>query len=162
MRDREEPKEHDEESAQGEQEEGESAVVVQTEDNMDHEQVDRSLIERGRDEKTAAGDRQTEQSEMRDTFFQQLDTLKKSTFTEFQERERLRKLKMDEKMKEEANMILEDHLKSVDSMAEITDAVYAMAKTIEQLMGMNEGRVQRVRGENRKVRKLNGKMKMLR
>ena len=37
-----------------------------------------------------------------------------------------------------------------------------MAKTIEQLMGMNEGRVQRVRGENRRVRKLNGKMKMLR
>ena len=29
-------------------------------------------------------------------------------------------------------------------------------------MGMNEGRVQRVRGENRRVRKLNGKMKMLR
>ena len=47
-------------------------------------------------------------------------------------------------------------------MAEITDAVYAMAKTIEQLMGMNEGRVQRVRGDNRRVRKLNGKMKMLR
>ena len=59
-------------------------------------------------------------------------------------------------------MILEDHLKSVDSMADITDAVYAMAKTIEQLMGMNEGRVQRVRGENRRVQKLNGKMKMLR
>ena len=59
-------------------------------------------------------------------------------------------------------MILEDHLKSVDSMAEVTDAVYPMAKTIEQLMGMNEGRVQRVRGENRKVRKLNGQMKMLR
>ena len=65
-------------------------------------------------------------------------------------------------MKEEANVILEDHLKGVDSMAEITDAVYAMAKTIEQLMGMNEGRVQRVRGENRRVRKLKGKMKMLR
>ena len=59
-------------------------------------------------------------------------------------------------------MILEDHLKSVDSMAEITDAVYAMAKTIEQLMGMNEGRVQRVRGENRRVQKLHSKMKMLR
>ena len=62
--------------------------------------------------------------------------------TEFQERERLRKLKMDEKMKEEANVILEDHLKSVASMAEITDSVYAIAKTIDQLMGMNEGRVQ--------------------
>ena len=105
---------------------------------------------------------QSEQSEMQDTFFQQLDALKKSTLTESQERERLRKLKIDEKMKEEANVILEDHLKSVDSMAEITDAVYAMAKTIEQLMGMNEGRVQRVRGENRRVQKLNGKMKMLR
>ena len=75
---------------------------------------------------------------MRDTFFQQLDTLKKSTLTEFQERERLRKLKIDEKMKEEANVILEDHLKSVNSMAEITDVVYTMAKTIEQLMSMNE------------------------
>ena len=42
--------------------------------------------------------------------------------TEFQERERLRKLKIDEKMKEEANVILEDHLKSVDSMAEVIDA----------------------------------------
>ena len=84
------------------QEEEESAVVVQIEDNMDHEQVDRSLIERGRDENIAAGDRQSEQSEMRDTFFQQLDTLKKSTLTEFQERERLRKLKIVEKMKEEA------------------------------------------------------------
>ena len=135
---------------------------MQIEDNIDNEQVDRSLIERGRDENIAVGDRQSEQSEMRDTFFQQLDTLKKSTLTEFQERERLRKLKIDEKMKEEANVILEDHLKSVDSMAEITDAVYAMAKTIERLMGMNEGRVQRVRGENRRVRKLNGKMKMLR
>ena len=59
---------------------------------------------------------------MRDTFFQQLDTLKKSTLTEFQERERLRKLKIDEKMKEEANVILEDHLESVYSIAEITDA----------------------------------------
>ena len=162
VRDREEPEEHDEVIAQGAQEEEESAVVVQIEDNIDNEQVDRSLIERGRDENIAAGDRQSEQSEMRDTFFQQLDTLKKSTLTEFQERGRLRKLKIDEKMKEEANVILEDHLKSVDSMAEITDAVYAMAKTIEQLMGMNEGRVQRVRGENRRMRKLNGKMKMLR
>ena len=162
VRDREEPEEHDEKIAQGPQEEEESAVVVQIEDNMDHEQVDRSLIERGRDENIAAGDRQGEQSEMLDTFFQQLDTLKKYTLTESQERERLRKLKIDEKMKEEANVILEDHLKSVDSMAEITDAVCAMAKTIEQLMGMNEGRVQRVRGENRRVRKLNGKMKMLR
>ena len=162
VRDREEPEEQDEEIAQGAQEEEESAVVVQIEDNIDNKQVDRSLIERGRDENIAVGDRQSEQSEMRDTFFQQLDTLKKSTLTEFQERERLRKLKIDEKMKEEANVILEDHLKSVDSMAEITDAVYAMAKTIEQLMGMNEGRVQRVRGENRRVRKLNGKMKMLR
>ena len=105
---------------------------------MDHEQVDRSLIERGRDENIAVDDRQSEQSEMRDTFCQWLDTQKESTLTEFQERERLRKLKIDEKMKEEANVILEDHLKSVDSMAEITDAVYAMAKTIEQLMGMNE------------------------
>ena len=122
VRDREEPEGHDEEIAQGAQEE-ESAVVVRIEDNMDHEQVDRSLIERGRDENIAAGDRQSEQSEMRDTFFQQLDTLKKSTLTDFQERERLRKLKIDEKMKEEANVILEDHLKSVDSMAEITDAV---------------------------------------
>ena len=119
VRDREEPEEHDEEIAQGAQEEGESAVMVQIEDNMDHEQVDRSLIERGRNENIAAGDRQSEQSEMRDTFFQWLDTLKKSTLTEFQERERLRKLKMGEKMKEEANVILEDHLKSVDSMAEM-------------------------------------------
>ena len=47
-------------------------------------------------------------------------------------------------------------------MAEITDAIYAMAKTIEQLMGLSEGRVQRVRDENRKVRKLKSKMKMLR
>ena len=162
VRDREEPEEHDEEIAQGAQEEEESAVVLQIEDNIDNEQVDRSLIERGRDENIAAGDRQSEQSEMRDTFFQQLDTLKKSTLTEFQERERLRKLKIDEKIKEEANVILEDHLKSVDSMAEVTDAVYPMAKTIEQLMCMNEGRVQRVRGENRRVQKLNGKMKMLR
>ena len=162
VRDREEPEEHDEEIAQGVQEEEESTVVVQIEDNMDHEQVDRSLIERGRDENITAGDRQSEQSEMWDTIFQQLDTLKKSTLTESQERERLRKLKIDEKMQEEANMILEDHLKSVDSMVEITDAVYAMVKTIEQLIGMNEGRVQTVRGENRRVRKLNGKMKMLR
>ena len=116
VRDREEPEEHDEEIAQGAQEEEESAVVVQIEDNIDNEQVGRSLIERGRDENIAVGDRQSEQSEMRDTFFQQLDTLKKSTLTEFQERERLRKLKIDEKMKEEANVILEDHLKSVDSM----------------------------------------------
>ena len=50
---------------------------------MDHEQVDRSLIERGRDENIAVGDRQSEQSEMRVTFFQQLDTLKKSTLTDF-------------------------------------------------------------------------------
>ena len=50
-------------------EEEESAVVVQIEGNMDHEQVDRSLIERGTDENIAAGDRQSEQSEMRDTFF---------------------------------------------------------------------------------------------
>ena len=162
VRDREEPEEQDQEIAQGAQEEEESAVVVQIEDNIDNEQVDRSLIERGREENIAVGDRQSEQSEMRDTFFQHLDTLKKSTLTEFQERERLRKLKTDEKMKEEANVILEDNLKSVDSLAEISDAVYAMAKTIEQLMGMNEGRVQRVRGENRRVRKLNGKMKMLR
>ena len=42
VRDREEPEEHDEEIAQGAQEEEESAVVVQIEDNMDHEQVDRS------------------------------------------------------------------------------------------------------------------------
>ena len=87
------------------QEEEESAVVLQIEDKMDHEQVDRSLTERGRDEDIAVGDRQSEQSEMRDTFFEQSDTLKKSTLTEFQERERLRKLKIDEKMKEEVNVI---------------------------------------------------------
>ena len=43
VRDREEPEEHDEEIALEVQEE-KSAVVVQIEDNMDHEQVDRSLI----------------------------------------------------------------------------------------------------------------------
>ena len=37
VKDSEEPKEHDEEIAQGVQEEQESAVVVQIEDNMDHE-----------------------------------------------------------------------------------------------------------------------------
>ena len=86
-----------------------------------------------------------------------MDTLKKPTLTEFQDRERLRKLRIDEKMKEEANLIVEDHLKSVDSVAEITDAVYAMAKTIHQLMGTNEGRLQRVRGKNRRVQKLKAK-----
>ena len=89
VRGREETEEHDEEIAQGVQLEVESAVVVQIEDNMDHEQVDRSLIERGRDENIAVGDRQSEQSEMRDTFLQQLDTLKTSSLTEFQKRERL-------------------------------------------------------------------------
>ena len=64
-------------------------------------------------------------------------------------------------MKEEANAILGDHLKSVDSMAEVTDAVYAMAKTTEPLMGINGQREQRARGENRRARKLKGKMKIL-
>ena len=36
---------------------------------MNHEQVDRSLTGRGKDENIAVGDRQSEQSEMRDTFF---------------------------------------------------------------------------------------------
>ena len=161
VRNREEPVEHDEGIAQEVQEE-ESVEGVQIENDMDREQIDRSLLEGGRDESIAAGDRQSEQSEMQDTFSQQLGRLMKYTLTEFQERERLRKLKIDEKMKEEANAILENHLKSVESMAEITDAVYAMAKTIEQLMGMNEERVQRVIGENKRVRKLKGKMKVLR
>ena len=69
VRDREEPEEHDEEIVQGVQEEEESSVVVQIKDDMDHEQVDRSLIERGRDENMAVGDRQSEQSEMWDTLF---------------------------------------------------------------------------------------------
>ena len=112
VRDREEPEEHEEEIAQEVLEE-ESAIGVQIEDDMDHEQIDRSLIG-GRDDIIAVGDRQSEQSEMQDTFFQQLDTLKESTLTEFQERNRLRKLKIDEKMKEEANAILKYCLKSVD------------------------------------------------
>ena len=39
VRDSEEPEEHDEEIAQGVQEEEKSAVLVQIEDDVDHEQV---------------------------------------------------------------------------------------------------------------------------
>ena len=98
--------------------EEESLAGVQIENDTDHEKIERSLIEGGRNESIAAGNRQGEQSEMQDTFSQQLDRLMKYTLTEFQERGRLRKLKIDEKMKEEANAILENHLKSVDSMGE--------------------------------------------
>ena len=54
-----------------------------------------------------------------------------TTKDDIEERERLIKVKLSEEIKESVNRIMANHLRDKNSLPEITDAVYAMARAME-------------------------------
>lgn len=62
-------------------------------------------------------------------FVKQLNLLEKTTITEIEPREKLLKVRMTPKVEGSANRILEKHMKNVEEIAVITDAVYAMGSS---------------------------------
>ena len=53
-----------------------------------------------------------------------------TTKDDIEERERLMKVKLIQERKQSANRIMADHLKDKNSIPEITDAVYAIARAL--------------------------------
>ena len=58
--------------------------------------------------------------------------------------------------------ILTTHLQNVQSISEITDAVHAMDKAIEKVLGIKQVKGKKVKRENLRIRKLRDQMKKLR
>ena len=104
--------------------------------------------------------------ELESLFNEQLTNMNHSTMTEMEPREKLRKTKVPIELQEKADSILGHHLRGVDTMAEITDKVYAMGKAVEIKMGLlqnvssRNGR-QKPSNGNRRVRKIKREMKVL-
>ena len=106
--------------------------------------------------------------EMRKIFMRNVNKIAPTTMEQIEERGDLVKLK--EKIKKEelerANKILKLHLEGNNDICKLIDAVYAMVKTIEERMGITGGRKKKRENnknlKNRRVRKLEAKLKELR
>ena len=69
--------------------------------------------------------------DLRELFQEQMERVMTTTKDDIEERERLIKVKLSEEIKESVNRIMANHLRDKNSLPEITDAVYAMARAME-------------------------------
>ena len=99
-------------------------------------------------------------------FIKELQKLKVTTNNEIECRTRLSKIrnKIKSDVLKNANIVLSRYLEGVDDMNKITDAVYAMGKTIEKWLGITrkEKKSKKKGCKNRRIRNLETKIKGLR
>ena len=69
--------------------------------------------------------------DLRELFQVQMERVMTTTKDDIEERERLIKVKLSEEIKESVNRIMANHLRDKNSLPEIIDAVYAMARAME-------------------------------
>ena len=99
---------------------------------------------------------------MTEIFKTELGRLERITVSEMKPRETLRKVQVKATMLVNANEVLKRHLaEKKDGISGITDATYAMAKTIEQMLGV-KGQSRKTYHENGRIRKLRRRIKELR
>ena len=73
-------------------------------------------------------------------FVKQLNILEKITLNEIEQREKLLKVRMTPKVEGSANIITEKHMKNVEDITVITDAVYAMGKAVAVILNITKKR----------------------
>ena len=76
-----------------------------------------------------------EDQDLKAMFITQLENLIHSSLLQMESREKLRKVRFDNQLKESANRILDIYLKEADTNPEICDKVYAMEKAIGFKLG---------------------------
>ena len=76
-----------------------------------------------------------EDQDLKEMFSMQLENLTHSLLLQIEPREKLRKARFDNHVKESANQILDIYLKEVDTTPEICDKVYAMGTAIGFKLG---------------------------
>ena len=76
-----------------------------------------------------------EDQDLKAMFITQLENLIHSSLLQMESREKLRKVRFDNQLKESANRILDIYLKEADTNPEICDKVYAMKKAIGFKLG---------------------------
>ena len=76
-----------------------------------------------------------EDQDLKAMFITQLENLVHSSLLQMESREKLRKVRFDNQLKESANRILDIYLKEADTNPEICDKVYAMEKAIGFKLG---------------------------
>lgn len=109
-----------------------------------------------------------ETRELRIRFVNNLQELVPTTKEKIEERKRLLKIKVKVKKEEleRANNIIDKYLEGNNDICKVIDAVYAMARTIEQRLGMKQDEKKRNKHDdnrkNRRIRKLEDKLKKLR
>ena len=141
-------------------------AIIEEDNEGEASQRDIIAEETGRESMDENEDEETK--EMRVIFLGNLQQLIPTTEANIEDRKRLQKIKVKVKRKEleKANLILDKHLGENDDICKLVDAVYAMAKTIEQKLGMKpegkKGNKIKGKGNNRRIRKLEDKLKKLR
>ena len=109
-----------------------------------------------------------ETKELRIRFLNNIQELVPTTKEKIEERKRLMKIKVKVKNEEleRANNIIAKYVEGNADICKVIDAVYAMARTIEQKLGMKQDEKKRNKqdfnGKNRRIRKLEDKLKKLR
>ena len=109
-----------------------------------------------------------EDQDLKEMFSMQLENLTHSLLLQIEPREKLRKARFDNHVKESANQILDIYLKEVDTTPEICDKVYAMGTAIGFKLGKLlesdscERKKKSANGGNRREQKLKRQIKELR
>ena len=142
----------------------ESGVLEEENNSIDAEQDPQNCEgnEHFSSERGCQEERDKEAVLLKDEFVACLKELEATTNDKIEERQRLHKVKVDPILLQMANSILKDYLIDAN-MNQITDAVYAMGRTIESRIGVKRKKKGK-RGfcENRRIRKLRKKIKKLR
>ena len=160
---------HDQEQQQEEEEQQidfERIIINQVniieEKQVKNKDMDAERIKLPREELTE------EDQDLKEMFSMQFENLTHSLLLQIEPREKLRKARLDNHVKESANQILDIYLKEVDTTPEICDKVYAMRTAIGFKLGkllesdICERKKKSANGGNRREQKLKRQIKELR
>ena len=90
-----------------------------------------------------------EDEDLRELFQAQMETVITTTKDDIEETERLMKVKLNEEKKKSVNRIVANHLRDDNSLPEIIDAVYSMARAVEIKLEIMRPLRKKNRRENR-------------
>ena len=115
--------------------------LIEVSNGINNEEIEKNDNRTGREnqniieEKEQTSQEETEvrgaDEDLRELFQEQMERVMTTTKDDIEERERLIKVKLSEEIKESVNRIMANHLRDKNSLPEITDAVYAMARAME-------------------------------
>ena len=95
-----------------------------------------------------------EDEDLRELFQAQMERAMKRTKDDIEKRERLMKIKLSEEIKQSANNIIANHLRDKNSLPEISEAEYAIARAVQIKLEIKRPlRKEKKTKENSRVRK---------